>query len=455
MVRLLVIGDVFLDVDVDGTSDRVCPDAPALVVEEQQVRERLGGAGLAAHVATTVPGVEHVTLVCGLGVDPAARRVLALASAAGLDVVAAPTVGSTVEKIRVCVDGRPVVRVDRGSGADASPTLEWGDALVEALDRADAVLVADYGRGVAGHAAVRDALTDFVDSGRPVVWDPHPRGGAPLAGVAVVTPSEREAASMAARGDGGSAGRWTSAAGDAATLLARWSAKSVVVTCGSAGAMLVRTGAAPMVVPVDDPASGADACGAGDAFAAACAVHLASGCVTSEAVERAVAGASAFVRSGGAGRLSRRGGEVSIGGGPVAPSPDRRTIVAAGGCFDVLHAGHVQLLQQARRLGDRLVVLLNSDDSVRRLKGPGRPVHREADRADMLRALACVDEVLVFDDETPVEVLRELRPDVFVKGGDYAVLDVERSVLEEWGGSVVVLPYVAGRSTTAILSHSA
>jgi rfaE bifunctional protein nucleotidyltransferase chain/domain len=129
-------------------------------------------------------------------------------------------------------------------------------------------------------------------------------------------------------------------------------------------------------------------------------------------------------------------------------------VVATGGCFDVLHAGHVRLLAEARSLGDCLVVCLNSDASVRRLKGPGRPRSSQSDRAAVLLALSSVDAVAVFDEDTPAEVLDRLRPDVWVKGGDYAGTELpEAGVLARWGGQAVVLPYLAGRSTTRLLQE--
>ena len=128
-------------------------------------------------------------------------------------------------------------------------------------------------------------------------------------------------------------------------------------------------------------------------------------------------------------------------------------VVAAGGCFDVLHAGHVQLLEHARRLGDHLVVCLNGDRSVRRLKGAGRPLNPAADREAVLRSLACVDDVVVFDDDTPVAALERLRPHLFVKGADYQGAEMpEHAVLARWGGHVVTVPLVAGRSTTGLIA---
>ncbi|MYX42710.1 D-glycero-beta-D-manno-heptose 1-phosphate adenylyltransferase, partial [Streptomyces sp. SID89] len=132
------------------------------------------------------------------------------------------------------------------------------------------------------------------------------------------------------------------------------------------------------------------------------------------------------------------------------------TVVAAGGCFDLLHAGHVGLLQAARRIGDCLVVCVNSDASVRRRKGDGRPVNPLADRTRVLRALACVDAVAVFDEDTPERLLSELRPDVWVKGGDYAGADLpEAALLDEWGGQAVLLPYLDGHSSTALMARAA
>ncbi|NIZ93637.1 adenylyltransferase/cytidyltransferase family protein, partial [Kineococcus rubinsiae] len=132
------------------------------------------------------------------------------------------------------------------------------------------------------------------------------------------------------------------------------------------------------------------------------------------------------------------------------------TVVSTGGCFDVLHAGHVACLEAARRLGDSLVVLLNSDESVRRLKGPGRPVNDQVDRARVLAALDCVDAVVVFDEDDPRAALEALRPDVWAKGGDYAGADLlEAPLVRSWGGRVVFLPYLPGRSTTLTLARGA
>jgi rfaE bifunctional protein nucleotidyltransferase chain/domain len=236
---------------------------------------------------------------------------------------------------------------------------------------------------------------------------------------------------------------------------------------GPGGALLSYGSGAPVAVPAPAvPAS--DPCGAGDCFAAAAALALGSGAVTTEAVQAGVLAASGYVGAGGPDSLtvpvrpSAPASAAEVAG--VADVADvaeviervrRRggVLVATGGCFDLLHAGHVATLSAARRLGDALVVCVNSDESVRRLKGPDRPLVAEVDRCRVLEALEDVDAVVVFGEDTPDEVLRRLQPDVWAKGGDYAGSELpETAVLQEWGGQAVVLPYLPGRSTSHLVT---
>jgi rfaE bifunctional protein nucleotidyltransferase chain/domain/rfaE bifunctional protein kinase chain/domain len=448
MSRLVVIGDALLDRDLDGRAERLAPDAPVPVVDALEPHDRAGGAGLAAAIA--VASGHAVTLVCALGRDDAGRRVRELLEAAGVAVCDLGLRGTTPEKVRVRAAGRALVRLDAGGESRECGPLT--PAARRALAHADAVLVSDYGRGVAAEPTVRAAL-----AGAPIVWDPHPRGPEPVPGCMLVTPNAAEAA-RAAPAPNDALPEVRGLALDEARarrLRERWRAEHVCVTLGSRGALLVGDGGPALAVAA--PHVGAsDPCGAGDCFAATAAGRLATGAPVPDAVGAAVVAASAFVSAGGAsGWSAARAAPAAEPDGRALTARVRAqggTVVATGGCFDLLHAGHIRTLESARRLGDCLVVCLNSDASVRRLKGPERPLVGQDDRAAVLAALRCVDAVVVFEEDDPRAVLRELRPHVWAKGGDYAIADLpEAETLAEWGGRAVVVPYVAGRSTTRLI----
>ncbi|GAA1609155.1 PfkB family carbohydrate kinase [Actinoplanes couchii] len=453
-MRLVIVGDTLLDRDVEGSVTRIAPDAPAPVLDEETTRERPGGAGLAALLAAGQG--HHVALITALAGDAAGAWLSEALTAAGVTVHALPLPGITPEKIRMRAAGQVLLRLDRGG-----PPQPPGDAPIAVLDvlrDATAILVSDYGRGIARHPELRAAIEE---AGAPVVWDPHPHGPPPVPNVRLVTPNESEARRLA--GDAGRGSGLSTARRAGHLLRQRWQAGAVVVTRGAGGAVLCQGNPTPMVVPVP-AASGGDTCGAGDAFAVAAAVALAGGALVSEAVQTAVAAASAYVAGApdtatrsqdgpGTGQL----GADAAGALAAAVRARGGTVVATGGCFDLLHTGHLATLRAARSLGDCLVVCLNSDDSVRRLKGDGRPLTGQDDRARLLAALDCVDAVVTFDEPTPEPVLAWLRPDVWVKGGDYAdggPALPEAEVVGRWGGQTVIVPYLDGRSTTRTIAEA-
>ncbi len=439
--HVVVVGDCLLDRDVHGHVDRVCPDAPAPVVDVDTVSARPGGAGLTALLATR-DGVD-VTLVAPLADDEEGRRLLDLLSDAGVRVVPLGHEGDTRVKTRVRAGGQSIARID--TGGPGRPLGGLTADAASAIAEADVVLVSCYGGGTTADPGIRDALSSRAVR-RVVVWDPHPRGADPVPGCALVTPNLAEARTRA---------RMPGADGDvvASALLQQWGVRAVTVTGGHRGAWLSTSASEPLFAPAS-PASG-DTCGAGDRFSAAAAASLARGRTTSEAVVDAVARAGEFVVSGGASaiRPSRPAAPAPTPASPVGDLRQRGgVLVATGGCFDVLHAGHVATLEAARSLGDGLVVLLNSDESVRRLKGPGRPVNSQEDRTRVLLSLSCVDAVIAFDEDDPRAALRSLRPQIWAKGGDYEDTDLpEADLVRSWGGRVVLLPYQSGRSTTAVL----
>lgn len=472
---LVVVGDALLDRDVDGTADRVCPEAPALVLTEHANAGRPGGAGLAAALAAAERA--DVVLVTGMAADPASAQLRAALADAGVTVQPLPVPGTTAEKIRLRSDGRLLLRLDRGGAGE--PPDRLSPPAAAAIRDAAAVLVSDYGRGLTRNPRIRAAL---AATGAPVVWDPHPLGAPAVSGTRLLTPNEPELASVTGRElpDRGERGQWLAAVGASAQeLRRRWRTGAVAVTLGADGALLCHAGPTPLVVPA--PSAVGDSCGAGDRFAAAATRALAEGALVSEAVEAAVAAASAYVTGQApvhAGVTAATRGDTDTGrtepgtDAPAAHGGDaveagvlvRRvrerggTVVATGGCFDLLHAGHLSTLETARSLGDCLVVCINSDASVSRLKGADRPLTPQQDRVRILAALGCVDAVVVFDEPTPEPVLSWLRPDVWVKGGDYTDGTPSDPDLPEaepvrgWGGQTVIVPYLDGRSTTHMIA---
>ena len=459
MKPLVVIGDALLDVDIEGSATRLCPEAPVPVVDVEGEWVRPGGAGLAATLLATRTTPE-VVFVTALGTDATGHRLASLL-ARDVEVLRLPLDGETVRKTRVRASGQSVTRLDTGYGRAAEDPLPARVRRV--LDDAAAVLVSDYGRGVAAHPELRRLLTEIAGN-TPVVWDPHPLGPAPVPGVTVATPNEREA--LAASGG------CVNAAKAAEFVRRDWHCHATAVTLGAKGAVLADPdSAAPVTVPVPDGAAltaqRLDTCGAGDRFASAAVAALADGADITDAVVSAVDTASRFVAAGGASALSvqdtahrNEPDATGVSGHSAFDLAERvrrrgERLVATGGCFDLLHAGHVSLLRQARALGDALVVCVNSDDSVRRLKGPGRPVVTATDRARLLAELSCVDAVVVFEESAPSAVLERLQPDVWVKGGDYAGGELpEAEVVRRHGGEVVLVPTVDGYSTTRLLQEA-
>ncbi|OXM57236.1 D-beta-D-heptose 1-phosphate adenosyltransferase [Amycolatopsis thailandensis] len=447
MRPLVVVGDALLDVDVDGVSDRLCPDAPVPVVDLVREWRRPGGAGLAALLAAR--STAEVVLIAPMGDDQAGHALAGLLERE-VGLVRMPLRGTTVTKTRVRAAGQSLVRLDSGDGeAETAPLT---GEVRDTLRSAGAILVADYGRGITGHPELRRLLGGLAGE-IPVVWDPHPRGAVPVGGIRLATPNLAEAEQCTGtRAD----------AGELAELMrAAWDAGAVSVTTGSQGAVLTEGGHLTVFRPPPGIVA-KDTCGAGDRFASAATAALLAGATTAEAVAAGVDTAARFVATGGAATLSTVDSAPvrdSLPAGTSAFDVAARTrarggrLVATGGCFDLLHPGHASLLRQARALGDALVVCLNSDESVRGLKGPGRPIVAARDRARLLTELGSVDAVAVFDEPDPAALLDRLRPDVWVKGGDYADTELpESAVVHRHGGEIVLIPTIRGYSTSRLVA---
>lgn len=462
--RLLVVGDALLDRDIDGTSTRLAPDAPVPVLDPDQESLRPGGAALAAVLAAR--DGSDVTLVTALDDEEPGDLLRWMLQHERITVVELPMRMSTAEKVRLRIGGRTVLRVDRGGQVE--PGLAQPVAME--LEGYDAVLVADYGRGVTALPAVRTALTALA-ARVPVVWDPHPLGTEPVAGTTVVTPNLAEAIRLA---PGQRADRAVPEL--ARAVLDRWPVDAVCLTRGEAGATVLRRGDELADEVGVTPMAG-DPCGAGDRLASALTAALADGVELTAAVREATTIAARFVGEQDLANVAYTAEATADGLRPRAAMPRRagkpnslaearslvaaaraagRRVVATGGCFDLLHAGHVALLDAAAALGDVLIVLVNDDDSIRRLKGPSRPLHGLDDRLRVLCALDPVDAAAPFEGDDPSAALDALRPDIWVKGGDYADRPLaEDAVLAACGARTVFVPLLEGRSTTRIVEEIA
>jgi D-beta-D-heptose 7-phosphate kinase / D-beta-D-heptose 1-phosphate adenosyltransferase len=438
--RIVVVGDGLLDRDWTGVAARFSPDGPVPVIEDPDEVLRAGGALLPALAAADRADVVVIT---ALGRDPAGDELRRRVAGAGVELMDLGLDGPTPEKIRLRAGGQTVARVDRASRP--APPGDLSPAARSAIAGADAVLVADYGRGLIVRPDVRTAVAAAARH-RPVVWDPHRLGPRPVRGTDLATPNVPEARSALGDPSADSPVGLAAVASLAERLRDRWHCP-VATTAGPLGAALADDGAVALAPAT--PVTG-DPCGAGDHLAAACTIARSVGIDRPSAVRAAVAAASAHV-------AGERATATGLPGGDAQAVADHTratggTVVAAGGCFDLLHAGHVALLSAARSLGDCLIVFLNGDESVRRLKGRGRPVNTAADRAAVLLALGCVDAVEVFDEDTPSAALARIRPHLFIKGADYAGAPLpEEAVLGTWGGRVVLLPLIEERSTTGII----
>lgn len=457
-----------LDGYLSGTSGRLCPEAPVPVVAVSRSHEVPGGAAnVAANAAVLGADVILVTVV---GKDPEALRLTGALRRLGVDtggVVADPQ-RRTLSKRRVVSEGQMLVRFDEGTTSPVGPRAEEAVActLAEAFASADAVVVSDYGYGVLTPSVIATLACLQSAGPRLLAVDAKHLVRYARAGVTVVKPNYAQAVSVLARTppvDPALRVPWIVEQGD--RLLERCAADIVAVTLDADGAIVFEHGRPPHRTHAR-PHAQLRAAGAGDTYLTALALALAAGADTPSAAE--LASAAAAVVMGKEGTATCSAAEVSemlaptgklLAGDQVAQQigfhhARGQRIVFTNGCFDILHRGHTTYLNRAKALGDVLVVGVNTDAGVRRLKGDERPINRLEDRIEVLAALSCVDHVVAFEEDDPSRLIRVVRPDVFVKGGDYTRdLLPEAPVVEELGGTVVVLPYETDRSTTGIIER--
>ncbi len=467
---VLCVGDVMLDRFVEGEVDRISPEAPVPVLRVTRRSAMLGGAG---NVARNVSALGARAILVGLvGEDETADELRALCDADPLvtaELIADPGRPTTI-KTRFLAGAQQLLRADEERAVEPSADME--EALLAAVRRgieagAQVVVLSDYGKGALSRAVIEGAIAAAGEL--PVVVDPKGRDCDRYRGATLITPNRAEladATGMPTVSDG-------EVAAAAAALIRGAGIGNVLATRGAAGMLLLagEPGAAPEVIPAE-AREVFDVSGAGDTVVATVAAAIPLGLPLADCARLANAAAGLAVAKAGTASVTAEELSGALHHEEVRAAEHKLlsrdalvervaawrrrglTVGFTNGCFDLLHPGHIHLIRQARASCDRLVVALNTDASVRRLKGEGRPVQSEAARATVLGSLGDVDAVVLFDEDTPLALIEAVRPDVLVKGADYSrdqVIGAE--VVERHGGRVVLAELLDGHSTTGTIAR--
>lgn len=474
--RALVLGDLILDRYTWGNAERISQEAPVLLLRADKRENRLGGA---ANVCQMLRGLEaEVTCAGVVGSDDAGRNLRDMMADVGVRCDMLLTDSSRPTTVKERFIGRAanrhphqILRVDSETREPLTRDLEMELArrVLSEIDRYDVVVISDYAKGVCTPTLLRQVIDAARRVDVPVVVDPvRTDDYARYRGATTMTPNRNEAEcatglKIVRPEDAFEAGR---------RLCQQADLSMAIVTLDRDGMALVRPGSTGEVFPTK-PRAVYDITGAGDMVLATIAVALAAQVSPEDAVRLANVAGGLEVEHVGAVAIRRddmreyllaeqmpSAAKCVEANALVRHVEAARTrgqrIVFTNGCFDLLHVGHVTYLQQAAALGDMLIIGVNSDRSVRELKGPKRPVINQQDRAALLAALSCVHYVTIFDEATPESLIHQIRPDVLAKGGDYTVPEVVGGdFVRANGGRVVIIPLVPGISTTKILNSAA
>jgi len=467
-LHVLVLGDAMLDVYVRGHASRLCQEAAVPVVEFDEQTEAPGGA---ANTALNLQALgAKVSLLSVVGRDRDGRRLCETLTRQGLDTrhVLMHPQRKTLTKQRIVAGSQLVVRLDQGD-TDPLPAPDQhaiANRLRGLWPRCDAIVLSDYDYGAIGPAVI-DALAELTAHRSPiVVGDSKSLGRFTGVHFSAVKPNYAQAVQLLGACPLEGAARIEQMHRLGPEIIKAVKTDLLAVTLDQDGAIVFQRGRPPLRT-FTEPNPHTQAAGAGDTYVAGLALALATGGDSAVAAEIAAAAAAVVVAKDGTScctaqelkaRLAGRQHD-DLGLESLVPRLEERRnrgqrIVLTNGCFDILHRGHITYLNQARALGDVLVVGVNSDESIRRLKGAERPINTLEDRIQVLAALNCVDHVVPFEEDTPHRLVKAIRPHVFVKGGDYTRDRLpEAALVEELGGRVEILPLVRERSTTRIISR--
>lgn len=458
--KVLVVGDVMLDRYWQGDVERISPEAPVPVVHVQKSEDRVGGAG---NVALNIHALGSQVGILGLvGDDEAAKVIESKLNGKHIsnNLLHVPGV-STISKLRVIGHGQQLIRLDFEDRFEGWDDKEFFSRYEEQLAWSDLVILSDYGKGTLRN--VRKLIEIANKMNKPVLVDPKSRDFSLYRGATLVTPNLVEFENVVGR---------CSSENDikdkALNLLQQYELEAILVTRGNAGMSLICKDKEDAIHIPADAKEVYDVTGAGDTVIATLGAALAAGQDISEAMVIANIAAGEAVKKVGTTTVSiselRRALQRKLNFLEGILDEERliqhirdarehgEKIVMTNGCFDILHSGHVTYLEKAKALGDRLIVAVNDDQSVSRLKGPTRPINQAKHRMQVLSALGSVDWVVMFSEDTPERLIKLVSPDVLVKGGDYKVNEIAGSdhVLEN-GGEVIIASFEEGFSTSNTL----
>lgn len=465
-MRVLVFGDLMLDEYLWGRTERISPEAPVQVVEVEEEELRLGGAGNVINNLASLGCDVHVAGIVGDNADGRVLRDLLEEMDVNCEALFQVADRITSRKTRVLASRQQMLRIDRETRNSIDPEHEQHliDYLSTLTGSYDAILVSDYLKGALSNKVLEAIIAFGKKHDIPVVVDPKGTDFSRYRGATMLTPNRREA--QLASGVEIVDEESLLQAGQ--NLCRQLDLDLLVITRSEEGMSLFYRNGQHMHLPTQ-AREVFDVSGAGDTVAALFGASLAAGLPFDESARVANLGAGVVVGKLGtstvspdelcaAASLSEEGRKLLVREDLARLIKEQkeqgRNIVFTNGCFDLLHVGHVKYLQKAKTYGDLLVLGLNSDDSVRRLKGEKRPLICEEERAHILAALDCVDYVTIFDEDTPVNLIQLLQPDVLVKGADYSVEGVVgHDLVQSWGGRVELVEFVGGRSTTTLIDR--
>lgn len=474
-LTVLVIGEAMLDVYLDGFSDRLCREAPVPVVTITGDRCAPGGA---ANTALNVQSLgAQAMFISVVGDDPEGQRLLEVLNASGVNTenVIVNASRRTLAKQRLMAGDQMLARFDQGDTGPIDSRTET--ALVQRIQAlyptCDALVISDYGYGVLSPGVIEALARLQAVEPCVILADSKHLPRLASVGLTAIKPNYAEAAHLLGLEKvTGSQARLDQIMTVGSRLLEMTGAQIAAVTLDQDGALVFEQRCEAEAAPdpyrtYSQPEPHSKAAGAGDTFVSALALALASGATTPAAAELAAAAARVVVSKHGTAACS--GDELrahlyegrkhiddafALAARLQAYRQEGRRIVFTNGCFDILHRGHVAYLNSAKALGDVLIVGINSDDSVRRLKGSARPINSLEDRVQVLSALSCIDHIVSFNADTPKDLIKAVQPDIYVKGGDYTRETLpETPIVDEMGGQVVILPYLDDRSTSSIIER--